>query len=65
MAKAKTTKKKNAAQGEQKHIRTFWKLFGGLIVLVLLVFLLASWGVFGSLPDETRIWQLRSLVLMG
>ena len=55
MAKAKTTKKKNAAQGEQKHIRTFWKLFGGLIVLVLLVFLLASWGVFGSLPDETSL----------
>lgn len=55
MAKAKTTKKKSAVQGEQNHIRTFWKLFGGLIVLVLLVFLLASWGVFGSLPDETSL----------
>ena len=55
MAKAKTTKKKKATQGEQKHIRTFWKLFGGAVVLVFLVFLLASWGVFGSLPDETSL----------
>lgn len=35
----------------KKHIRTFWKLFGGGLLLLILLFLLASWGVFGSLPD--------------
>ncbi|MGB0788150.1 MAG: penicillin-binding protein 1A [Marinirhabdus sp.] len=38
-----------------KHIRTFWKLFLGGTGLFALMFLLASWGVFGSLPDETRL----------
>ncbi|MCW5519999.1 transglycosylase domain-containing protein [Aureitalea sp. L0-47] len=56
MAKAKTKKKAtNQDQGVGKHIRTFWKLFGALILFVVLVFLLASWGVFGSLPDETSL----------
>ena len=55
MAKAKTTKKVKEDAGIRKHIRTFWKIFGGMIVLVFLVFLLASWGVFGSLPDETSL----------
>jgi penicillin-binding protein 1A len=55
MAKAKTTKKTKVKSGERKHIRTFWKLFGGMIALILLIFILASWGVFGSLPDETSL----------
>ncbi|MCT8339407.1 transglycosylase domain-containing protein [Flavobacteriaceae bacterium TK19130] len=50
--KKKTTKKDN---GVSKHIRTFWKLFGGFVLLIILLFLLASWGVFGSLPDETSL----------
>ncbi|MAP55963.1 biosynthetic peptidoglycan transglycosylase, partial [Altibacter sp.] len=55
MAK-KPTKKKTTTQPEEKrHIRTFWKIFGGFLLLVLLIFLLASWGVFGSLPDETSL----------
>ncbi|WP_034260145.1 penicillin-binding protein 1A [Altibacter lentus] len=55
MAK-KSTKKKTAVQPEEKrHIKTFWKIFGGFLLLVLLIFLLASWGVFGSLPDETSL----------
>ncbi|WP_194851423.1 penicillin-binding protein 1A [Nonlabens antarcticus] len=33
----------------------FWKLVGLGILLVALVFLLTSWGVFGSLPDHTRL----------
>ncbi len=39
----------------KKHIKTFWKIFGGGAILLLLVFLLASWGLFGSLPDETSL----------
>ena len=37
------------------HIRTFWKLFGAMVFLVLVLFMLAAWGVFGSLPDETKL----------
>jgi penicillin-binding protein 1A len=55
MAKATTTKKAKSDSGVRKHIRTFWKIFGGIIALILLVFILASWGVFGSLPDETSL----------
>ncbi|MDT0555520.1 penicillin-binding protein 1A [Patiriisocius hiemis] len=53
MAKKQTKKKEPAGVG--KHIRTFWKLFAGFIGLIILVFLLASWGAFGSLPDETSL----------
>ncbi len=53
MAKKKTTKK--ATKDVGRHIRTFWKIFAGFIGLIILVFLLASWGVFGSLPDETSL----------
>ena len=56
MAKSKPKKKAtNNDQSVRKHIRTFWKLFGGLVLFVMLVFLLASWGLFGSLPDETSL----------
>jgi penicillin-binding protein 1A len=54
-----TQKKKTAAKqpdtGVGRHIRTFWKLFGAGVLFILLLFLLASWGVFGSLPDETSL----------
>ena len=56
MAKAKPKKKVvNNDKSMRKHVRTFWKLFGALVLFVVLVFLLASWGVFGSLPDETSL----------
>ncbi len=51
--KKKTTKQEK--QEERKNVRTFWKLFGAFLGVVLLVFLLASWGVFGKLPDETSL----------
>src|SRR5690606_11902172 len=41
--------------GVARHIKTFWKIFAGFILLIVLFFLLASWGVFGSLPDETTL----------
>lgn len=55
MAKTKTKKKTTKEQPVRRHIKTFWKLFGGFIGLIFLVFILASWGIFGSLPDETSL----------
>ncbi len=52
---AKQTRKKTARKTSQdpvkRHIKTFWMIFGSGVLLVLLLFLLASWGVFGRLPD--------------
>ncbi len=54
-----TTQKKSSKNkpnpDEKRHIRTFWKIFAGFFGLVLLFFLLASWGLFGRLPDETSL----------
>ncbi len=49
------TKNNTEKTSIRKHIHTFWKLFGALIGLVVLVFLFTSWGLFGSLPDETSL----------
>ena len=52
MAK-KTTQNKNKKskpQSNAKYIRGFWMLFGIGLLLVMGVFLFASWGVFGTLP---------------
>jgi len=51
MAKAKKDTKVN--QDFSKYIRWFWMLFLGGFLAVILMFLLASWGVFGELPDYT------------
>ena len=50
MAKTKHTQEH---QGFEKHIRWFWMLFLGGILAVALLFLLASWGAFGKMPDHT------------
>jgi len=50
MAKKKKVKH---SQGFETYVRWFWKLFLGGILAVILLFLLASWGVFGDLPDHT------------
>ncbi len=50
-----TKAKKKQKDPVRKHIKTFWKIFGGGLLLLLLVFLLASWGIFGKLPDETSL----------
>ncbi|MEZ4875279.1 MAG: transglycosylase domain-containing protein [Flavobacteriaceae bacterium] len=52
---AKTVKKKQPTNDVRKHIKTFWKLFGGAVLVILFFFLLVSWGIFGSLPDETSL----------
>ena len=56
---AKQANKRSGTKKEQssvrKQIKTFWILFGSGVFLIFLLFLLASWGVFGKLPDETSL----------
>ncbi len=54
MAKQQTSKRKQQ-DPNKKYRKLFWKIFAGGILVVFLLFLLASWGVFGSLPDETSL----------
>ena len=54
MAK-KVTKKTAKENNFKKYINLFWKLFAVGIFMIFLMFLLASWGVFGKLPDETSL----------
>lgn len=42
---------KRSPEDNRRHIKTFWKIFAIGILLVVLLFLLASWGIFGRLPD--------------
>jgi penicillin-binding protein 1A len=44
-------KKAKANQDFSKYVKWFWKLFAGGILAIILVFLLASWGVFGKMPN--------------
>lgn len=48
--KSAATKKKDSPQGFGKYIKWFWMLFLGGLAAVVLLFLLASWNVFGELP---------------
>lgn len=50
---AKSKKQIATVQNFSKYIRWFWMLFLGSFLAVILIFLLASWGVFGELPDYT------------
>mgnify|MGYP007006690565 CR=1 FL=1 len=45
--------KKAATQDFSKYIRRVWMMFLGGILLIVLMFLLASWGAFGEMPDHT------------
>ncbi|WNH13924.1 penicillin-binding protein 1A [Thalassobellus suaedae] len=54
MAKAKKNTKA-PVQDFSKYIRWFWMLFLGGIFSAVLIFLLASWGVFGDMPDHTQL----------
>lgn len=46
----KAPAKKNKKQGFGTYIKWFWGLFFGAVALVVLLFLLASWGAFGTMP---------------
>ncbi|HEA28619.1 MAG TPA: penicillin-binding protein [Leeuwenhoekiella sp.] len=50
MAKKTTSKKKKNTQNNSKYIKIFWGIFGGGLLLIVLIFLFASWGLFGPLP---------------
>jgi penicillin-binding protein 1A len=55
MAKQQRKKKGEVQDNEKRHKKTFWKIFFIGIGIVFLLFLTASWGLFGSLPDETSL----------
>ncbi|WP_242120184.1 penicillin-binding protein 1A [Aestuariivivens sediminicola] len=50
---AKTKKGKQKAQDFSKYIRWFWILFSAGIMSIVLLFMVASWGFLGELPDHT------------
>ena len=52
MAKTKT-KQTQDHQSFENYVRWFWKLFIGGILVIALLFLLASWDVFGEMPNHT------------
>ncbi|MFD2551612.1 penicillin-binding protein 1A [Bizionia sediminis] len=49
----KTKTKETKSHSYQAYIRWFWVLFLSGVTAVVMLFLLASWGVFGELPDYT------------
>ena len=53
MAKQATKKptRKQVGDSNKRHAKTFWKILGIGVLLLIILFLLASWGLFGSLPD--------------
>jgi penicillin-binding protein 1A len=51
----KKKSKRSLANDEKRHRKTFWKLFLSGIIFFFLVFVFASWGIFGKLPDETSL----------
>ena len=55
MTKRKTIKKKRKPKTQHRNIKLFWGFFGTGLFVILFVFLIASWGVFGKLPDETSL----------
>jgi penicillin-binding protein 1A len=55
MAKKKATQTKNSEIDFSKYVRWFWKVFLGGFLAVILIFLSASWGLLGEMPDHTRL----------
>ena len=55
MAKKKATPSKSKGLDFSKYIRWFWMTFLGGISAVILLFLLASCGILGEMPDHTRL----------
>ena len=55
MAKKAANKQPLEKSQLRKYIFLFWKIVGAGFLTIILMFLLASWGVFGKLPDETAL----------
>ena len=49
----KASSKKNTNNEFSNYIRWFWRLFVAGILFIILIFLMASWGAFGEMPDHT------------
>lgn len=49
----KKTSKESKAPDFSRYVRWFWIGFLGIIASIALVFLLASWGLLGEMPDYT------------
>ena len=60
MAKKKTSKQTKDSQGFFKYIRWFWMLFSFGVLSIVLIFLLASWGLLGEMPDHTLLENPRT-----
>jgi penicillin-binding protein 1A len=54
MAKKKTPTK-TSTYDFSKYIRWFWMLFAGGVLAIVILFLFASWGFLGEMPDHTRL----------
>lgn len=52
MATSKRTTS-NKTDNFGKYIRWFWMAFAGVIAVIALIFLFASWGLLGEMPDYT------------
>ncbi len=52
---ATTRKRKKKAPSFGPFIKAFWILFGSGVLALILVFLLASWGVLGEMPTFERL----------
>ncbi|MDN3491650.1 penicillin-binding protein 1A [Winogradskyella bathintestinalis] len=55
MAKKKTTKSKTETLDFSKYVRWFWMVFLAGILAVVMLFLFASWGFLGEMPDHTKL----------
>ena len=53
-------KKKTSSPNFSKPIRWFWMGFLALLVSAFFVFILASFGLFGSMPDHTALENPRT-----
>ena len=60
MAKQKTKPNKNKALDFSRYIRWFWITFSAGFLLVILLFLSASWGLLGEMPDTTVLENPRT-----
>jgi len=48
-------KKATVSQDFSKYVKWFWRIFFSGFLFIILLFMLASWGVFGELPDHTQL----------
>lgn len=61
MGKIEDPKKKQVSTNK-KFLRLFWKLFGGGVVFVILIFAFANWGIFGAMPSFDELENPESSV---